>query len=96
MRSDCRARIERNKLRKPGSDREANVRTNWVLEIYDDSRRKGSLSSVHEFNDFPSLTTKIVENPAFRFLVDPPDYATSNDFQCLLDLLDQGFKVERK
>ena len=77
-------------------DGEANVRTNWALEIYDDSGRKSSLISVHEFDDFPSLRTKIVENPAFRFLIDPPDHATSSEFQCLLDLRGQGFKVERK
>jgi hypothetical protein len=66
------------------------------LEINDDSRRKNSLISTHEFDDFPSLRTKILENPACRFLIDPPDNATSNEFQCLLDLRGQGFKVERK
>src|SRR6266480_803656 len=77
-------------------DGEANVRTNWAVEIYDDSGRKSSLISVHEVDDFPSLRTKIVENPAFRFLIHPPDHATSSEFQCLLDLRGQGFKVERK
>ena len=71
------------------------MQTKWTLEIYD-SRRKTSLISMHEFDDFPSLRTKIVENRAFKFLIDPPDHATSNEFQCLLDLRCQGFKVERK
>ena len=38
------------------------METKWVLEIYDNSRRKNTLTSAHEFNDFPSLRTKIVEN----------------------------------
>ena len=71
------------------------MQTKWTLEIYD-SRRKTSLISMHEFDDFPSLRTKIVENRACKFLIDPPDHATSNEFQCLLDLRCQGFKVERK
>jgi hypothetical protein len=72
------------------------MRANWVLEIYDDSRRKNSLISRQEFNDFPTLRTKIVENRARRFLIDPPDHATSDEFQCLLDLRGEGFKVQRK
>ena len=72
------------------------MQTKWVLEIYDDSRRKNTLTSTHEFNDFPSLRTKIVENRGRRFLVGPPDHATPNDFQSLLDLRSEGYKVERK
>ena len=71
------------------------MRTKWMLEIYD-AKRRNSLVSRHEFDDFPSLTTMIVENRACRFLIDPPDHATSNEFQCLLDLRDQGFTVEHK
>jgi hypothetical protein len=51
---------------------------------------------MHEFNDFASLRTKIVENRGRTFLVGSPDHATSNDFQSLLDLRSEGFKVERK
>jgi len=69
--------------------------TKWALEIYD-SRRKTSLISTHEFDDFASLRTAIVENPACKFLIDPSDHATPNEFQCLLDLRSQGFEVERK
>ena len=29
-------------------------------------------------------------------MIDPPDHATSNEFQCLLDLRGKGFKLERK
>ena len=72
------------------------MQTKWVLEIYEDSRRKHTLISIHEFNDFPSLRTKIVENPGRMFLVGPPTNATPNDFQSLLDLWSEGFKVERK
>ena len=71
------------------------MQTKWTLEIYD-SRRKTSLISMHEFDDFSSLRTTIVENRACKFLIDPPDHATSNEFQYLLDLRCQGFKVERK
>jgi len=80
-----------------GPDRggDAIVRTKWVLEIYD-SKRRNALISRHEFDDFSSLRTKIVETRACRFVIDPPDQATSNEFQSLLDLRGQGFKVERK
>ena len=80
----------------PDPDREVIVRANWVLEIHDDSRRKNSLISRQEFNDFPSLRKTIVENRARRLLIDPPGHATSNEFQCLLDLRGEGFKVQRK
>ena len=69
--------------------------TKWVLEIYD-SRRKAFLISTHEFDDFASLRMTIVENPACKFLIDPSDHATPDEFQCLLDLRSQGFEVERK
>jgi hypothetical protein len=67
----------------------------WVLEVRNGGR-KASLISMHEFDDFPSLKTKIVEMPACMFLIDPPDHATSDEFQCLLDLRSEGFKVERR
>jgi hypothetical protein len=76
--------------------KEAIVPTKWVLEIYEDSRRKNTLISMHEFNDFASLRTKIVENRGRAFHVGPPDRATPDDFQSLLDLRSEGFKVERK
>jgi hypothetical protein len=69
--------------------------TKWVLEIYD-GRRKASLISACEFDDFAALRMKIVENRTCKFLIDPSDHATPNEFQCLLDLRCQGFKVERK
>ena len=71
------------------------MQTKWVLEIYD-SGRKNCLISMHEFDDFSSLRTKIVENGACRFLIDPPEHATSSEFQCLLDLRGEGFELERK
>ena len=67
----------------------------WVLEIYG-GRRNPSLISTHEFNDFASLRTKIEENRPCKFLIDPSDHATSNEFRSLLNLRCQGFKVERK
>ena len=72
------------------------MKTKWELEIYDDSRRKKKLISMHELDDFASLRTEIVENRGRTFLVGSPDHATSNDFQSLLDLRSEGFKVERK
>jgi hypothetical protein len=71
------------------------MQTKWVLEIYD-GRRKTSLISMHEFDDFPSLRTKIIDNSACKFLIDPPEHATSNEFQSLLDLRGEGFELERK
>ena len=47
--------------------------TKWVLETCD-SRRKASLISTHEFDDFTSLRTKIVENRPCRLLIDSPDH----------------------
>jgi hypothetical protein len=67
----------------------------WVLEIYD-RRRKAALISTQEFDDFTSLRTRIVENPACKFLIDPSEQATPDEFQCLLDLRSEGFKLERK
>jgi hypothetical protein len=54
------------------------------------------LISMHEFDDFPSLRTKIIENHDFKYRIEPPDHATSDEFLCLLDLRDKGFKLERK
>ena len=64
----------------------------WMLEIYD-SRRKAALISTHEFDDFASLRTKIVENPACKFLIDPSDHATPNEFQCLPRLALRRFQA---
>jgi hypothetical protein len=72
------------------------VQTRWILEIYDNGRRKRTLISTHEFDDFPSLVTKIIENRARTFVVGPPNKATPDDFQALLDLRSNGFKVEPK
>ena len=72
------------------------VRSSWALEIYRAGIRQDSLIAMHEFGDFASLRAKIVENHACRFLIDPPDQATSDEFQSLLDLRRQGFKVQRK
>ena len=81
--------------RKPGSQQEAIMQTKWVLEIYD-SRRKTCLISMHEFEDFSSLRMTIIKKRACKFLIGPPDHATSNEFKCLLDLRGKGFKLERK
>jgi hypothetical protein len=80
----------------PSRGREAIVRTNWVLEIYRGGMHQNALIAMHEFGDFPSLKAKIVENRVCRFLIDPPDHATSDEFQCLLDLRGRGFKIQRK
>ena len=71
------------------------MRTKWMLEIHDETAGRASLISSHEFDDFPSLRSKIVENRGRAFLVRAPDHETPNDFQSLLDLRSQGFKVER-
>ena len=71
------------------------MQTKWVLETYG-SGRKTPLISKHEFDDFPSLTTKIMENRDCKYRIEPPDHATSHEFQCLLDLRDKGFELERK
>src|SRR5437879_5171042 len=67
----------------PDRGREAIMQTKWVLEIYG-SGRKTSLISKHEFDDFPSLTTKIMEHRDCKYRIEPPDHATSNEFQCLM------------
>ena len=72
------------------------MRTNWVLETYRGGMRQNAPIAMHKFADFPSLRAKIVENRECRFLIDPSDHATSDEFQCLLDLRGQGFKVQRK
>ncbi len=82
-------------IASPDRSREAITQTKWMLEIYD-SRRKTCLISMHEFEDFSSLKMTIMKNRACKFLIDPPDHATSNEFQCLLDLRGKGFKLERK
>ena len=79
----------------PDRSEEAIAGKKWLLEIYDGSRRN-FLISRHEFDDFSSLRMKIVENRACRFLIVPPDGATSEEFQSLLDLRGLGFDVERK
>ena len=55
------------------------MQTKWVLEIYR-SGRKTSLISTHEFDDFPSLTTKIMEHRDRKYRIEPPNHATSNEF----------------
>ena len=71
------------------------MRTKWLLEIHDETAGTGSLISSHEFDDFPSLRSKMVENRGRAFLVRAPSNATQGDSLSLLDLRDQGFRIER-
>jgi hypothetical protein len=65
------------------------------LEIHDETKGRGSILSFFEFDDFPSLRLKIVENRGRAFLVKPPDQADQIELAGLLDLRGQGFNVER-
>jgi hypothetical protein len=67
----------------------------WRLEIHDETKGRGSILSFFEFDDFPSLRLKIVENRGRAFLVRPPDQANQTELASLLDLRGQGFNVER-
>jgi hypothetical protein len=58
-----------------------------------DPWRKGCLMSAHGFDDFASLRTRIVEDRACKFLGCLSDHATPDQFQCLLDLRGQDFKL---
>jgi hypothetical protein len=71
------------------------VRSKWILEIHDETAAAASLISSHEFENLPSLRTKMVENRGRAFLVRVPSHATQGDFVGLLDLRDQGFRIER-
>ena len=65
------------------------------MEIHDETKGRGSILSFFEFDDFPSLRLKIVENRGRPFLVKPPDQANQTELTGLLDLRSQGFNVER-
>jgi hypothetical protein len=67
----------------------------WRLEIHDETKGTGSIISFLEFDDFPSLRSKIVENRGRAFLVRPPGQASQTELTGLLDLRSQGFNVER-
>jgi hypothetical protein len=67
----------------------------WRLEIHDETKGSGSILSFFEFDDFPSLRSKIVENRGRAFLVRPPGGASQSELVGLLDLRSQGFNVER-
>jgi hypothetical protein len=67
----------------------------WKLEIHDETKGRGSIVAFFEFDDFPSLRLKIVENRGRAFLVRPPSLASQTDLAGLLDLRSQGFNVER-
>jgi hypothetical protein len=67
----------------------------WRLEIHDETKGRGSILSFFEFDDFPSLRLKIVENRGRAFLVRSPDQANQTELASLLDLRGQGFNVER-
>jgi hypothetical protein len=70
--------------------------TKWRLEIHDETKgRRGSILGFFEFDDFPSLRLKIVENRGRAFLVRTPDHANQVELAGLLDLRSQGFNVER-
>jgi hypothetical protein len=67
----------------------------WRLEIHDETKGRGSILGFFEFDDFPSLRLKIVENRGRAFLVRVPDHANQVELAGLLDLRSQGFNVER-
>jgi hypothetical protein len=67
----------------------------WRLEIHDETKGSGSILSFFEFDDFPSLRLKIVENRGRTFLVRAPDQADQIELTGLLDLRSQGFRIER-
>jgi hypothetical protein len=67
----------------------------WRLEIHDETKGTGSILSFFEFDDFPSLRLKIVDNRGRKFLVRLPDHASQTNLDGLLDLRRQGFNVER-
>jgi hypothetical protein len=67
----------------------------WRLEIHDETKGSGSILSFFEFDDFPSLRSKIVENRGRAFLVRPPGEVNQTELTSLLDLRGQGFNVER-
>jgi hypothetical protein len=51
----------------------------WRLEIHDETKERGSILSHFEFDDFPTLRLKIVENRGRAFLVRPPDHASQQN-----------------
>ena len=53
--------------------------TKWKLEIHDETKGSGSILSFFEFDDFPSLRLKIVENRGRAFRVTAPDYANQTE-----------------
>jgi hypothetical protein len=67
----------------------------WRLEIHDETKESGSILSFLEFDDFPSLRLKIVENRGRTFLVRPPDHANQLELAGLVDLRGQGFNIKR-
>jgi hypothetical protein len=74
---------------------EIGMSTKWSLEVHDEPKGRGSILSFFEFDDFPTLRLKIVENRGRAFVVRLPDHARQTDLAGLLDLRSQGFKVER-
>ena len=69
--------------------------TKWRLEIHDEKEGRGSILASFEFDDFPSLRLKVVENRGRTFLVRAPDDANQLDLTGLLDLRGQGFNIKR-
>jgi hypothetical protein len=67
----------------------------WKLEIRDEKEGRGPVVSFFEFDDFPSLRLKIVENRGRMFLVRHPDHANQLELAGLLDLRGQGFNIKR-
>jgi hypothetical protein len=67
----------------------------WKLEIHDETKGRGSILGFFEFDDFPSLRLKMVEDRGRTFLVRPPDQANQTALEGLLELRRQGFNVER-
>jgi hypothetical protein len=67
----------------------------WKLEVHGENKGRGPTVSFFEFDDFPSLRLKVVENRGRTFLVRPPDHANQLELAGLLDLRGQGFNIKR-
>lgn len=67
----------------------------WTLQIHNEKEDWGSIIAIHEFDDFPSLRSKMVENRGRAFLARPSDRATAIETAGLLDLRGQGLNIKQ-
>jgi hypothetical protein len=67
----------------------------WTLQIHDEKNEWNSIIAIYEFDNFPSLRLKMVQNRGRTFLVRPPDCATAIETAGLLDLRSQGFNIKQ-